>query len=71
MSAEHQIKDWKIEDFNFGFIDKSLSVTSENPAGQVDLTDEQLNDISGGTTVVACTFGEICQAIYFSIFAGR
>lgn len=51
-SAENIIRSWKDADFRDGLSYAEMANFPENPAGLVELSDEQLMSVDGGTSPV-------------------
>ncbi|MCP6757221.1 MAG: mersacidin/lichenicidin family type 2 lantibiotic [Fischerella sp. CENA71] len=51
MSQQDIIRAWKDEDFRNSLTEEQLSQLPENPAGILELEDEEMKDISGGRYV--------------------
>jgi mersacidin/lichenicidin family type 2 lantibiotic len=68
MTTEEVIRSWKDEDFRSSLSDAEQALLPENPAGLVELTDEELQqlDIAGGSTAPC---GAIVASIVVSVVA--
>ncbi|MBW4623882.1 MAG: mersacidin/lichenicidin family type 2 lantibiotic [Cyanosarcina radialis HA8281-LM2] len=58
MSQENIIRAWKDENFRQQLSEQERALLPEHPAGSVELTDEEIRDISGGiwqATKLVCT----------------
>ena len=49
MSSKNIIRAWKDEDYHVSLSDAELAALPANPAGQIELTDAQLDAVAGGT----------------------
>ncbi|TLM97727.1 mersacidin/lichenicidin family type 2 lantibiotic [bacterium] len=54
MNSSDVIRAWKDEDFRSTLSSEQLAMLPANPAGLVELSDEELLGVEGGTSVV-CT----------------
>ena len=52
MRNEDIIRAWKDEDYRISLSDEERAMLPEHPAGVVDLSDEDLDDAAGGTTII-------------------
>jgi mersacidin/lichenicidin family type 2 lantibiotic len=55
MLHQKTIRAWKDEDFRLGLSDAERAQLPGNPAGLVELTDEQLGVVAGGATIWVST----------------
>jgi mersacidin/lichenicidin family type 2 lantibiotic len=62
---DHIINAWKSERYRTSLTDAERDQLPAHPAGIVDLTDDELGSVAGGTTVT-CTLGEICMSVIVS-----
>ena len=63
MTANEIVRSWKDEDYRSVYRDEAMTFMPSNPAGLIDLTDEELLGIDGGTgdiTGVPC--GRVASA---------
>ena len=60
MSHKKTIRAWKDEDFRLSLSEAELAQLPGNPAGPVELTDEQLRVVAGGVTIWVST---VCCSI--------
>jgi mersacidin/lichenicidin family type 2 lantibiotic len=51
MSNKKAIRAWKDEDFRLSLSEAELAQLPGNPAGPVELTDQQLGVVAGGVTI--------------------
>jgi mersacidin/lichenicidin family type 2 lantibiotic len=61
MSHKKTIRAWKDEDFRLSLSEAEIERLPGNPAGPVELTDEQLGVVAGGATIwlstACCSMG--------------
>jgi mersacidin/lichenicidin family type 2 lantibiotic len=61
MSNKNAIRAWKDEDFRLSLNETELAQLPANPAGPVELTNEQLGMVAGGVTIrmftICCSLG--------------
>jgi mersacidin/lichenicidin family type 2 lantibiotic len=50
MTTNEIVRSWKDEDYRLNLKSEELSLVPDNPAGLVELTDQELFDIEGGIT---------------------
>jgi mersacidin/lichenicidin family type 2 lantibiotic len=58
MSQENIIRAWKDENFRQQLSERERALLPEHPAGSIELTDEEIEDLAGGiwqATKVVCT----------------
>lgn len=68
MSRIDVVRAWKDEDYRLSLSHEELSALPPNPAGVIELSDEDLGSVAGGTTnvTVTCTLGSICMSYIVS-----
>ena len=54
MSSSNVIRAWKDEDYRLSLSEAERAKLPENPAGLIELSDEDLSDATGATTTTAC-----------------
>ncbi|HEU4388626.1 MAG TPA: mersacidin/lichenicidin family type 2 lantibiotic [Blastocatellia bacterium] len=64
MDSNEIIRAWKDEEYRLGLSDARQSTLPQNPAGLIELNDDDLGDVSGGTTGV-------CETIIISLVASE
>jgi len=71
MSNIDVIKAWKSERYRMSLSDAERARVPAHPAGLVDLTDEDLGEVGGGTSdfTFTCTSGTVCITVAYSCFA--
>lgn len=62
MSKEHIIRAWTDEAYRASLTDAQLAGLPENPVGLVELTEEELDNVSGGNSIFALTCGYTCSS---------
>ena len=67
MSNEHIIRAWKDPEYRNSLDQEELNQLPENPAAAIELTDEDLENVSGGHQF---TDGVYCEMRWSSIIAG-
>ncbi len=60
MTANEIVRSWKDEDYQSVYQGEAMTFMPSNPAGLIDLTDEELLGIDGGTTTIPC--GRVASA---------
>lgn len=55
MSQKDIIRAWKDEDYRNSLSDAELAALPANPAGLVEVSDADLNAMTGGTYTTTCT----------------
>ena len=60
MNSDEIIRAWKDEEYRLGLSDARLSALPQNPVGLIELNDEDLGDVAGGTA-------GICETIIISL----
>ena len=55
MSNKKAIRAWKDEDFRLSLSEAEIAQLPGNPAGPIELTDEQLGVVAGGVTIWVST----------------
>jgi mersacidin/lichenicidin family type 2 lantibiotic len=55
MSPRKIIRAWKDEDYRLGLNSQDRTLLPDNPAGIMELSDDELRLANGGTTTAACT----------------
>jgi mersacidin/lichenicidin family type 2 lantibiotic len=75
MTNQEIVRSWKDEDYLLNLNGRERAFLPENPAGLVELTDEELLDVDGGTTpslaaysLVFCT-PAVKASFYVSVVA--
>ena len=63
---DHIINAWKSERYRSSLTDAERNELPAHPAGIVDLTEEELGEVAGGTDTVTCTLGSICMSVIVS-----
>jgi mersacidin/lichenicidin family type 2 lantibiotic len=64
---DHVINAWKSERYRTSLSDAERDQLPVHPAGIVDLTDEELGDVAGGTDFTfTCTSGSVCISVIVS-----
>jgi len=51
MSLNHIIESWRDEEYRESLNDETRSLLPESPAGEVELTEADLADVDGGTSI--------------------
>lgn len=73
MEPKEIVKCWKNEQYAASLSDVERASIPDNPAGPIELSDEDLSGIAGGTvnSYTTCTFthGSVCQTL--SALMGR
>lgn len=64
MSPDNIIRTWKDNDYWKSLSADERAACPQNPAGMIELSDEELGDVGGGTTV---TLDACCATIAISI----
>jgi mersacidin/lichenicidin family type 2 lantibiotic len=59
------IRAWKDAEYRKSLSSEELALVPESPVGQVELTEADLTQVSGGTLSVACSV--ICQSVVCTI----
>ena len=54
MKPDEIIRAWKDEEYRLNLSDAERDMLPENPAGAIELSDEDLGDVNGGTTTLPC-----------------
>jgi mersacidin/lichenicidin family type 2 lantibiotic len=62
MSQEQIIRAWTDAEYRATLTEEELAQLPENPAGLVELTDEDLDSVSGGNSIFALTCGSTCSS---------
>jgi mersacidin/lichenicidin family type 2 lantibiotic len=65
MTSEKIVRSWKDEEYRVSLCDADQPSLPDNPAGRIELTDEDLNIIGGGT-IQPWTVANICPDILYS-----
>lgn len=65
MSKLDIIRAWKDEEYASSLTDVQRAMLPENPAGLVELTDQDLQTAAGGTTITI-TLDSLCFSLMFS-----
>lgn len=67
MSRIDVVRAWKDEEYRLTLSTEELSALPPNPAGVIELSDEDLGNVAGGTNFsFTCTLGEICMSYIVS-----
>lgn len=67
MSQLDIIRAWKDEDYANSLTDTQRLMLPQNPAGIIELTDQDLDEAAGGTTFLTfITFDNLCQSLMYS-----
>lgn len=56
MSQKNIIRAWKDEDYRSTLSEAELAALPANPAGLVEVSDDDLNAMTGGTYTTYCTY---------------
>lgn len=51
MNLKHIIESWRDEEYRESLNDETRSLLPESPAGEIELTEADLADIDGGTSI--------------------
>jgi mersacidin/lichenicidin family type 2 lantibiotic len=54
MSNSDIIRAWKDEDYRDSLSEEQRSHLPENPAGEIELSDEEMESLAGGASVLCC-----------------
>ncbi len=64
MKSEEIVRSWKDETYWPGLSDKVQALLPENPAGAIELTDVELNELDGGSLIAVCiSFAPVCGTL--------
>lgn len=64
MSNENIVQAWKDEEYRAALTEEQIEQLPENPAGDTEISDEQLEDVDGGSdTAVVCCVTAIVSAV--------
>ncbi len=55
MTANEIVRSWKDEDYRLSLNSEELALMPGNPAGLIELTDQELVGVEGAETILACT----------------
>jgi len=67
MSQLDIIRAWKDEDYVNSLTDVQRAMLPQNPAGIIELTDQDLDEAAGGTTLIPLlTLDGFCQSLMYS-----
>ena len=56
MRPEDIIRSWKDESYQYGLDANAHALLPDNPAGLIELTDTDLNEIHGGSLITVCSY---------------
>jgi mersacidin/lichenicidin family type 2 lantibiotic len=62
MTSEQIVSSWKSEDYRLSLSVDEQSLLPENPAGLIELSDQELAGIDGGTDTIG-----VCSAILLTL----
>jgi mersacidin/lichenicidin family type 2 lantibiotic len=60
MSPEEIIRAWTDEEFYLSLSDQQRALLPQNPAGMIELNDDELGDIAGGSFTFTCWSNSPC-----------
>jgi mersacidin/lichenicidin family type 2 lantibiotic len=63
MSHQNIIRAWKNEEYRNSLSDAERAQLPENPAGLIELPDEELDAVAGGRSFWAGTCGAVCDVL--------
>ena len=69
MSNVDVVRAWKDKDYRSSLSSEALAAVPPNPAGLIEISDEDLGNVSGGTIgcpTIGCTTGHICISVIVS-----
>jgi len=62
MTASEIVRSWKDEDYQSRYQNEEMAFMPSNPAGLIELTDDELFGIDGGTTPIPVVASAIVSA---------
>jgi mersacidin/lichenicidin family type 2 lantibiotic len=63
MSHQDIIRAWKDEEYRNSLSDAERAQLPENPAGLIELPDEELDAVAGGCSYLTGTCGHVCDRL--------
>ena len=63
MSHQNIIRAWKDEEYRNSLSDAERAQLPENPAGLIELPDEELDAVAGGQSFWTGTCGRVCKVL--------
>jgi mersacidin/lichenicidin family type 2 lantibiotic len=64
MSTFEIVRAWKDAEYRQSLSAEEQALLPEHPAGSIELADEELPQVNGGTTILmSCTFDDFCTQL--------